>query len=120
MHKSSSEICIPIDILNFAECDVTKEHNLVLPPPKLYYGTCKDKLNDILNRGIYSKFKKPIYLSKEAEKAECIGKHYCSFSIIIIDAYAMYKNGIKFYAADNNEGFWTDNYINSEYISNYI
>jgi putative RNA 2'-phosphotransferase len=84
------------------------------PPNTLYHGTARKSLEGIKYQGIKSMSRLYVHLSKDFETAKQVGSRHGEAVILVVDAYRMYKNGIKFYLSEN--GVWLTEYVDPKYI----
>jgi len=95
--------------------DVDVELKKIIPPIKLYHGTSKNNLNQILKHGLKKMNRLHVHLSKDYETAYNVGKRHGGDTIVFeIDSKQMYKDKILFYLSENNV-YLTD-YIKPKYI----
>jgi putative RNA 2'-phosphotransferase len=92
------------------------EFKEVEPPNTLYHGTATKSLEGIKYQGIKSMSRLYVHLSKDIETAAQVGSRHGECFILAIDAYRMYRNGIKFYLSEN--GVWLTEYVDPKYILN--
>jgi putative RNA 2'-phosphotransferase len=72
-----------------------------IPTKELYHGTADRFYSKILQEGIKKMSRQYVHLSSDIETAKLVGKRHGNVKIIIIDAIKMFKDGYKFYIADN-------------------
>lgn len=72
-----------------------------IPTKELYHGTADRFYSSILQEGIKKMSRQYVHLSSDIETAKLVGKRHGNVKIIIIDAIKMFKDGYKFYIADN-------------------
>ena len=79
---------------------VHPDYSEVEPPLSLYHGTARRNLSSIKNKGLISKNRNFVHLSKTRDEAEKVGKRHDNSPIILeIKSKKAYKKGIKFYDA---------------------
>ena len=72
-----------------------------IPTKELYHGTADRFYSSILQEGIKKMSRQHVHLSSDIETAKLVGNRHGNVMIIIIDAIKMFKDGYKFYIADN-------------------
>ena len=72
-----------------------------IPTKELYHGTADRFYSSILQEGIKKMSRQYVHLSSDIETAKLVGKRHGNVKIITIDAIKMFKDGYKFYIADN-------------------
>jgi putative RNA 2'-phosphotransferase len=80
---------------------VNIEFKEFIPTKELYHGTADRFYSSILQEGIKKMSRQYVHLSSDIETAKLVGKRHGSVKIITIDAVKMFKDGYKFYIADN-------------------
>ena len=66
------------------------------PPYHLYHGTASRFLESIKATGIQKQTRTLVHLSQDKDTAYTVGKRHGEPVIIVINAYQMHKDGIKF------------------------
>ena len=84
------------------------------PPEILYHGTADRFLESILREGLKPMSRLYVHLSAEIETAENVGKRHGRPAVLKVNSGSMYKNGIKFYRAEN--GVWLVKSVDSKYL----
>lgn len=86
-----------------------------IPPHILYHGTSHENMHKILSEGLKSQMRQYVHLSSDVTIATDVGKRKDKSPILlIIDALAAFKDGIKFYIG--NQTVWLSDYIPAKYI----
>jgi len=90
----------------------------VEPPEVLYHGTSYKNVESIMKKGLNSKKRNHIHLSKDIPTAVTVGKRHCKHGetpyIFEIPAKELYDDGVNFYLSKN--GVWLVEYINPKYL----
>lgn len=73
----------------------------VEPPEYLFHGTATRFLESILKEGLKPQQLLYVHLSKDVETATAVGQRYGKPVVLKIEALRMYKQGFKFYQAEN-------------------
>lgn len=84
------------------------------PPEFLYHGTATKFVNQIEKEGIVSRSRQYVHLFKDLDTAVKVGKRHGKPVVLVIDAFAMYCEGKKFYLSDND--VWLTPNVNPKYI----
>lgn len=79
------------------------------PPEYLYHGTATKFLESICEQGLNAKLRQYVHLSFDEITAFQVGLRYGKPIILKVKALNMYKQGFKFYQADN--GVWLTKYV---------
>ena len=75
------------------------------PPLLLFHGTSTKYLDSIMEKGIISKSRQYVHLSKDVDTAYTVGlRHGAGTVILVVSANQMWKDGYKFFLSDN--GVW--------------
>jgi putative RNA 2'-phosphotransferase len=85
------------------------------PPYHLYHGTASRFLESIKATGIQKQSRTLVHLSQDKDTAYTVGKRHGEPVIIVINAFQMHKDGIKFYQSEN--GVWLTDYVDPKYFS---
>lgn len=75
-----------------------------MPPDFLYHGTATRFLEAIKEQGLVAGSRQYVHLSSDETTAIAVGQRHGKPCVLKIKALLMYKQGIKFYQADN--GVW--------------
>lgn len=86
----------------------------VEPPEFLYHGTATRFLENILKEGLKPQQRQSVHLSSDVETATAVGQRYGKPIVLKIEALRMYKQGFKFYQAEN--GVWLVSNVPAEHI----
>lgn len=87
----------------------------VRPPMNLYHGTTEDNMLQIRKSGVAKMNRHHVHLSDNKETAKAVGNRRKSNTvIIIINAWAMYTEGHKFYKSSN--GVWLTDQVPIKYF----
>lgn len=84
------------------------------PPEFLYHGTGEKYVDSINKKGIISKSRIYVHLSKDIDTAKNVGKRHGNPKIFRIKAKEMYKDEYKFFLSENK--VWLTKYIPTKYI----
>lgn len=84
------------------------------PPDVLYHGTATRFLESILIQGLISGSRQYVHLSADEATAYSVGKRHGKPVVLKIDARVMFKQGVKFYQADN--GVWLTKAVANTFI----
>lgn len=86
------------------------------PPELLYHGTSTKYLDSIIEKGIISKSRQYVHLSKDVDTAHNVGlRHGGGTVILIISAKLMWRDGYKFFLSDN--GVWLVDKVPTKYFT---
>ena len=86
------------------------------PPLLLFHGTSTKYLDSIKERGIISKSRQYVHLSKDVDTAHTVGlRHGARTVILVVSANQMWKDGYKFFLSDN--GVWLVNEVPTKYFT---
>lgn len=85
-----------------------------IPKDQLYHGTAEKYFNSILKDGIKKMNRQFVHLSSNVETAIKVGERHGKVKIFAIDAKKMYKDGYKFFIAEN--GVILTDYVPTEYL----
>lgn len=84
------------------------------PPGFLYHGTATRFLDAILNDGLKPMSRLYVHLSKDIETALKVGKRHGDPIVLKVCSGDMYKDGYKFYLAEN--GVWLTKKVDVKYF----
>ena len=86
------------------------------PPLLLFHGTSTKYLDSIMKRGIISKSRQYVHLSKDVDTAHTVGlRHGAGTVILVVSANQMWKDGYKFFLSDN--GVWLVEEVPTKYFT---
>lgn len=85
-----------------------------IPPDMLFHGTARRNEQSILQEGIQKMSRQYVHLSSSIDTAYTVGKRHGIPLIFGIRAYKMYKDGYKFYKAEN--GVWLTDNVPPKYL----
>lgn len=85
-----------------------------IPKEQLYHGTAEKYLDSILRKGIKKMNRQFVHLSSNVESAIKVGERHGKVKVLAIDAKRMYKDGYKFFIAEN--GVILTDYVPTEYF----
>ncbi len=86
------------------------------PPELLFHGTSTKYLDSIMEKGIISKSRQYVHLSKDVDTAHTVGlRHGAGTVILVVSAEQMYKDGYKFFLSDN--GVWLVDEVPTKYFT---
>ena len=84
------------------------------PPEYLYHGTGEKYVNSIDQKGLISKSRLYVHLSKDVETAENVGKRHGKEVVYCVSSRQMYRDGYKFYLSEN--GVWLTKEVPVKYL----
>ena len=86
------------------------------PPQLLFHGTSTKYLDSIMKKGIISKSRQYVHLSKDVDTAHTVGlRHGAGTVILVVSANQMWKDGYKFFLSDN--GVWLVDEVPTRYFT---
>lgn len=85
------------------------------PPETLYHGTIDRFLQSIYHHGLKKMDRHHVHLSEDVATASKVGSRRGKPVILKIDAYAMHRDGHKFYQSAN--GVWLTDNVPPEYLT---
>ena len=86
------------------------------PPQLLFHGTSTKYLDSIMEKGIISKSRQYVHLSKDVDTAHTVGlRHGGGTVIFVVSAEQMWKDGYKFFLSDN--GVWLVDEVPTKYFT---
>ena len=86
------------------------------PPLLLFHGTSTKYLDSIMKRGIISKSRQYVHLSKDVDTAHTVGlRHGAGTVILVVSANQMWRDGYKFFLSDN--GVWLVDEVPTKYFT---
>lgn len=94
--------------------DVDVELKEKEPPKYLYHGTGEKYVNSIDQKGLISKSRLYVHLSKDVETAENVGKRHGKEVVYCVSSRQMYRDGYKFYLSEN--GVWLTKEVPVKYL----
>lgn len=94
---------------------VDVELKAVKPPRYLYHGTASRFLSSIQREGIQKMNRQYVHLSGDFETAMAVGKRHGIPVVIIVDAWAMARDGMTFYQSEN--GVWLCEQVPAQYFA---
>lgn len=74
----------------------------VVPPPVLYHGTVRSKLAAIRRDGLSPMNRHAVHLSATKETAKSVGSRRGPPVVLVVDSFAMQRDGYLFYCSANN------------------
>jgi len=86
----------------------------VTPPPFLYHGTATRFLDSIKKEGLKAGSRMYVHLSNDNETAEVVGARHGRPFVIVVDSFAMHKDGYKFYLSTNK--VWLTKEVPAKYL----
>ncbi|WP_431274686.1 RNA 2'-phosphotransferase [Variovorax ureilyticus] len=86
-----------------------------VPPPVLYHGTVRKSVASILREGLLPMRGHAVHLSASPETARAVGARRRTPVILVINSYAMNRDGHKFQLTDN--GVWLVAAVPTKYLS---
>ena len=87
----------------------------LVPPAVLYHGTATKNALSIGQSGIESRARHHVHLSDNAATAWEVGARHGTPMILVIDAMAMWTDGIDFFLSEN--GVWLTAAVDPKYIT---
>lgn len=90
-------------------------HEAIEPPPILYHGTATRFFDSIREKGLVAGNRQQVHLSSDADTARKVGERHGKPVILTIDTRRMFKDGIRFFQADN--GVWLTDVVPVTYIA---
>lgn len=94
--------------------DVDLKLRTRVPPPVLYHGTVRKWLPAILREGLRPMSRHAVHLSATKEAALAVGARRGAPVVLIVDSYAMNRNGHQFQQAEN--GVWLTAAVPPKYL----
>lgn len=94
---------------------VNPDYEIASPETILYHGTATRFLDSIFKKGILSKGRNLVHLSKDIETAQIVGARHGKPIVLEIDTKGMEQDGYKFYKSVN--GIWLTDKVPVKYIS---
>ena len=86
------------------------------PPLLLFHGTSTKYLDSIMKKGIISKSRQYVHLSKDVDTAHTVGlRHGAGTVILVVSANQMWRDGYKFFLSDN--GVWLVDEVPTKYFT---
>lgn len=86
------------------------------PPELLFHGTSTKYLDSIMEKGIISKSRQYVHLSKDVDTAHTVGlRHGAGTVILVVSANQMWKDGYKFFLSDNS--VWLVDEVPTKYFT---
>lgn len=85
------------------------------PPNILYHGTADRFLDSILEKGLISKQRQHVHLSKDTQTAEKAGQRHGKPIVLTIKAKKMYEQGFEFFLSKNE--VWLTEKIPPQFLS---
>lgn len=73
----------------------------LVPPPVLYHGTVRKNIAAILGEGLRPMSRHAVHLSATKEAAHAVGARRGVPVVLIVDSYAMNRDGLEFQQAEN-------------------
>lgn len=86
----------------------------LVPPPVLYHGTVRKNIAAILSEGLRPMSRHAVHLSATKEAALAVGARRGAPVILVVDSYAMHRNGYQFQQAEN--GVWLTAAVPPEFL----
>ena len=87
----------------------------VVPPPVLYHGTVRKYVGAIRREGLRPMSRHAVHLSATKEAAAAVGGRRGAPVVLVVDSYAMNRDGFKFRQAEN--GVWLVDTVPTKYLS---
>jgi putative RNA 2'-phosphotransferase len=84
------------------------------PPEFLYHGTATRFLDSIREQGLLPGSRHHVHLSEDEQTATAVGQRYGKPVVLRVKALLMFKQGFKFYLADN--GVWLTESVPVAYL----
>lgn len=94
--------------------DVDLKLRTTVPPPVLYHGTVRKNLPAILREGLRPMTRHAVHLSATKNAAIAVGARRGAPVVLVVDSYAMNKNGFQFQQAENL--VWLTAVVPPEYL----
>lgn len=94
--------------------DVDLRLRTLVPPPILYHGTVRKHMAAILKEGLRPMSRHAVHLSATKEAALAVGARRGAPVILIVDSYAMNRDGCQFQQAEN--GVWLTTAVPPHYL----
>lgn len=85
-----------------------------VPPPVLYHGTIRKHMPAILREGLRPMSRHAVHLSTTKEAASAVGARRGAPVILVVDSYAMHRDGYQFQQAENS--VWLTAAVPSKYL----
>ena len=85
-----------------------------VPPPVLYHGTIRKHMPAILREGLRPMSRHAVHLSATKEAASAVGARRGAPVILVVDSYAMHRDGYQFQQAENS--VWLTAAVPSKYL----
>ncbi|NJD06124.1 MAG: RNA 2'-phosphotransferase [Methylococcaceae bacterium] len=86
-----------------------------VPPEFLYHGTATRFLESISQEGLRPGERHYVHLSENEQTATVVGQRYGSPVVLKIEALRMYRQGFKFFQAEN--GVWLTGQVPPEFLN---
>lgn len=86
-----------------------------VPPPVLYHGTVRKLLPAIRREGLRPMKRHAVHLSETKEAATAVGGRRGVAVVLIVDSYAMNRDGLRFQQAEN--GVWLVDAVPIRYLN---
>lgn len=86
----------------------------LVPPTVLYHGTVRKLMPPILREGLRPMTRHAVHLSATKEAALAVGARRGAPVILVVDSYAMHRNGYQFQQAEN--GVWLTAAVPPEFL----
>lgn len=90
-------------------------HPELEPPPQLYHGTSEARVPAILREGLRPMQRQYVHLTGDMALARSVGGRHGPPSLLVVDAQAAYRSGIRFYCA--NPRFWLVSDLPAQFLS---
>ncbi len=87
----------------------------LVPPPVLYHGTVRKHLPTILKDGLRPMSRHAVHLSATKEAALAVGARRGAPVVLVVDSYAMNRDGHQFQQAEN--GVWLAATVPPQYLT---
>ncbi len=85
------------------------------PPAMLFHGTAIQNVAPIMAEGLKPGGRQQVHLSADRETAIRVGQRHGKPIVLLVDAAAMFADGLSFYQADN--GVWLTDHVPPKYLS---
>ncbi len=95
--------------------EVDLELHTAVPPPVLYHGTIRKSTPAILREGLRPMSRHAVHLSATKEAASAVGARRGAPVIVVVDSYAMNRDGYEFQQAEN--AVWLTAAVPPRYLS---
>ena len=87
------------------------------PPPRLYHGTAKKHVPNIMREGLLKRHRHHVHLHEDSQTAAAVGRRHGPLVLLTINASAMSDCGFRFYVTANH--VWLTETVPPEFINPY-